>query len=184
MDINLKGRVAVVTGGRQGIGHGITQAFLEAGASVVTCARDGAGLEAEVATWRATHGERIAGIAADRLDDKASGFELGADDYLTKPFDLRELLARGTPPDVILLVIAGEWFAMWQSPTWNGQDSAARFLVLIGLAATGTVGWWGWLGVVPLLTAATGNCPLYSVLGFSSCPAASRRRRGCRRHPS
>src|SRR3954452_24611551 len=24
--------------------------------------------------------------AADRLDDKASGFELGADDYLTKPF--------------------------------------------------------------------------------------------------
>ena len=25
--------------------------------------------------------------AADRLDDKASGFELGADDYLTKPFD-------------------------------------------------------------------------------------------------
>ena len=26
--------------------------------------------------------------AADRLDDKASGFELGADDYLTKPFEL------------------------------------------------------------------------------------------------
>src|SRR5919206_524556 len=32
--------------------------------------------------------------AADRLDDKASGFELGADDYLTKPFELRELVAR------------------------------------------------------------------------------------------
>src|SRR4029079_1103855 len=32
--------------------------------------------------------------AADRLDDKASGFELGADDYLTKPFDLRELVLR------------------------------------------------------------------------------------------
>src|SRR5204863_9113191 len=26
--------------------------------------------------------------AADRIDDKASGFELGADDYLTKPFEL------------------------------------------------------------------------------------------------
>jgi hypothetical protein len=25
-------------------------------------------------------------------------------------------------------------------------------LVLIGLAATGTVGWWGWLGAVPLAT--------------------------------
>jgi two-component system response regulator VanR len=32
--------------------------------------------------------------AADHLDDKASGFELGADDYLTKPFELRELVLR------------------------------------------------------------------------------------------
>jgi two-component system response regulator VanR len=32
--------------------------------------------------------------AADRLDDKTSGFELGADDYLTKPFELGELVLR------------------------------------------------------------------------------------------
>src|SRR3982075_2142113 len=32
--------------------------------------------------------------AADQLDDKATGFELGADDYLTKPFELRELVLR------------------------------------------------------------------------------------------
>src|SRR4249919_2300646 len=32
--------------------------------------------------------------AAARLDDKESGFELGADDYLTKPFELRELVLR------------------------------------------------------------------------------------------
>src|SRR6184192_3911669 len=32
--------------------------------------------------------------AADRLDDKATGFELGADDYLTKPFEPRELVLR------------------------------------------------------------------------------------------
>src|SRR2546429_5879857 len=32
--------------------------------------------------------------AADRIDDKASGFGLGADDYLTKPFELRELVMR------------------------------------------------------------------------------------------
>src|SRR3712207_8088119 len=32
--------------------------------------------------------------AADRLDDKETGFELGADDYLTKPFALRELVLR------------------------------------------------------------------------------------------
>lgn len=32
--------------------------------------------------------------AADRIDDKETGFELGADDYLTKPFALRELVLR------------------------------------------------------------------------------------------
>ncbi len=32
--------------------------------------------------------------AADRLDDKATGFELGADDYLTKPFEFKELVLR------------------------------------------------------------------------------------------
>ncbi len=32
--------------------------------------------------------------AADRLDDKTAGFELGADDYLTKPFELQELVLR------------------------------------------------------------------------------------------
>jgi len=32
--------------------------------------------------------------AADRLNDKTSGFELGADDYLTKPFELKELVLR------------------------------------------------------------------------------------------
>jgi two-component system, OmpR family, response regulator VanR len=33
-------------------------------------------------------------VTAARHDDKASGFELGADDYLTKPFELRELVLR------------------------------------------------------------------------------------------
>ncbi len=32
--------------------------------------------------------------AADRLDDKESGFEVGADDYVTKPFAMRELVLR------------------------------------------------------------------------------------------
>ena len=43
-------------------------------------------------------------------------------------------------------------------------------LVLIALTLTGTIGAWGWIGVVPLLTAALGFCPLYTVLGFSTCP--------------
>jgi hypothetical protein len=42
-------------------------------------------------------------------------------------------------------------------------------LVLIGLAATGTVGWWGWLGAIPLATGAIGWCPAYSIFGFNTC---------------
>jgi two-component system response regulator VanR len=44
---------------------------------------------------RETESPRILMLtAADRLDDKATGFESGADDYLTKPFALRELVLR------------------------------------------------------------------------------------------
>ncbi len=43
-------------------------------------------------------------------------------------------------------------------------------LALIGMTLSGTIGTWGWVGVVPLLTAAIGNCPLYTVLGVSTCP--------------
>jgi hypothetical protein len=42
-------------------------------------------------------------------------------------------------------------------------------IVLIGLAASGTVGWWGWLGVLPLATGLVGWCPPYALLGLSSC---------------
>lgn len=29
------------------------------------------------------------------------------------------------------MVVGGEWFAMWQSPTWNGQESAFRFYMTL-----------------------------------------------------
>ncbi|UCU97310.1 DUF2892 domain-containing protein [Acidovorax radicis] len=43
-------------------------------------------------------------------------------------------------------------------------------LILIALAATGTVGWWGWLGVVPLATGLFRFCPAYALLGINTCP--------------
>jgi Protein of unknown function (DUF2892) len=47
---------------------------------------------------------------------------------------------------------------------------AALGLVLIALAATGTIGLWGWVGIVPLATAAIGFCPVYPLLGINTCP--------------
>lgn len=54
----------------------------------------------------------------------------------------------------------------------GGIDRILRIaigLVLIALAATGSVGWWGWLGMVPLATGAIGWCPPYALFGFSTC---------------
>jgi len=41
---------------------------------------------------------------------------------------------------------------------------------LVALAATGTVGLWGWIGVVPLVTGVVKFCPAYALLGFDTCP--------------
>lgn len=47
-------------------------------------------------------------------------------------------------------------------------------LALIGMALSGTIGVWGYIGVVPLLTGIVGSCPLYSIFGFSTCSTATR----------
>ncbi len=39
------------------------------------------------------------------------------------------------------------------------------------LAAPTGYNWIGWIGVIPLVTALVGICPLYSILGVSTCPA-------------
>ena len=41
--------------------------------------------------------------------------------------------------------------------------------VLVALAVTGTVGVWGYAGLILLGTAAVGRCPLYLPLGISTC---------------
>ena len=50
-------------------------------------------------------------------------------------------------------------------------DRALRVLLgltMIGLAVAGTVGAWGYLGIVPLLTGVSARCPVYGLLGVST----------------
>ena len=34
---------------------------------------------------------------------------------------------------VAFLSVGGEWFLMWQSKTWNGQDAAFRMFTIVGI---------------------------------------------------
>ncbi len=42
-------------------------------------------------------------------------------------------------------------------------------LILIALVFVGPKTPWGWIGVVPLLTALVGFCPAYTLLGLNTC---------------
>lgn len=51
----------------------------------------------------------------------------------------------------VIIGIALLWYALFATPT--GYN------------------WIGWIGIIPLVTALVGICPLYSILGVSTCPA-------------
>lgn len=55
----------------------------------------------------------------------------------------------------------------------GGIDRVLRIVVglaLIVSALTGMFSPWGYIGIVPLLTAFVGYCPAYSLIGLNTCP--------------
>ncbi|MCA0327442.1 MAG: DUF2892 domain-containing protein [Proteobacteria bacterium] len=59
----------------------------------------------------------------------------------------------------------------------GGIDRILRIVVgvvLIALAAMGNIGWWGYIGIVPLVTGLFRFCPLYTLLGMNTCPVQSK----------
>lgn len=46
--------------------------------------------------------------------------------------------------------------------------------LLLALGAFGPLGWWGLVGLIPLVTGLVGNCPLYSLLGMNTCALGGR----------
>lgn len=47
-------------------------------------------------------------------------------------------------------------------------------VALLALTVLGPKTLWGLIGIVPLLTGIVGTCPVYSILGLSTCPLKSR----------
>ncbi|SBR51535.1 MULTISPECIES: YgaP family membrane protein [unclassified Halomonas] len=57
----------------------------------------------------------------------------------------------------------------------GGIDKILRILigvVLMLLALFGTIGVWGWIGLVPLATGLFNFCPAYKLLGINTCKRA------------
>ena len=58
----------------------------------------------------------------------------------------------------------------------GGIDRILRIsvgIVLVALAANGIIGWWGWLGLIPMATGIFRFCPAYPILGINSCGTTS-----------
>ena len=60
MNIDLTGKVAIVTGASRGIGEAIARAFAAAGASVLLCSRKIEGVEAIASSIRDAGGDAVA----------------------------------------------------------------------------------------------------------------------------
>ncbi len=57
-------------------------------------------------------------------------------------------------------------------------DRTIRIVIGIALIAIVFVGPktpWGWIGVIPLVTAFGGFCPLYKLLGVSTCSTCTQK---------
>ena len=55
----------------------------------------------------------------------------------------------------------------------GGIDRIIRIVLGLALIASAVGGWfspWGYIGVVPVLTAIFGFCPAYTILGLNTCP--------------
>jgi len=61
------------------------------------------------------------------------------------------------------------------NPNVGTIDKVLRVIIgvaLISLVFVGPQTPWGWIGVIPIVTALVSFCPLYAILGIKTCKVA------------
>lgn len=56
----------------------------------------------------------------------------------------------------------------WNIGTWDRRIRVIAGVVLLALTWIGSIGAWGWIGLIPLATGLAGRCPMYALLGIDS----------------
>jgi 3-oxoacyl-[acyl-carrier protein] reductase len=109
MDLGLKGKVALVAGGSQGLGKAVAMEMSREGARVAVCALDDPELPKTVEEIRAATGGEIIGIPADlsRAEDAKGFVRKGVEHYGT--IDILVNNAGGPPDRTFLEVDDDQW---------------------------------------------------------------------------
>lgn len=113
MDLGLKDKVAVVTGGSVGIGLGVAQAFAREGAHVVIAARDGARAENEAIAIAARFGVGAKSIACDVATADGCDRLVAAGEAAFGGVDILVNNAGTGSNETILEADDDKWYAYW-----------------------------------------------------------------------
>src|ERR1700742_3034000 len=109
MDLQLKGKTALITGGSEGIGRAIAQVFAMEGMDVAICARRKEPLEAVARELGSATGRKVVAIPADltKDNDAATFVRVGAEKL--GRIDILINNAGSAPGGVIETLSEDEW---------------------------------------------------------------------------